>query len=200
MSRSRYRVRAFLIGIATGGMLLPAAVNAQSLSDFVISPEAAQRARTRDEISLATAQALVNSCLAFSARNNAPMSVFVLNPGGSVVAAGRADGQMPVQIDTAYMKAQAAIYMRDPTHIWANRVATNPPFGQVLSQLDVYYVRGALPIMVEGVMIGAIGVGGSQLDAECAHTALTEVIGPQPDLDPRLSPTGEPLPSPEFVR
>ena len=34
-------------------------------------------------------------------------------------------------------------------------------------------------------MIGAIGVGGSNQDEECAYAALTSVVGPQPPLAPR---------------
>jgi uncharacterized protein GlcG (DUF336 family) len=45
-----------------------------------------------------------------------------------------------------------------------------------------------LPIIVEDVLIGAIGVGGSAggnfgaLDEECAHNALVAVLGPQPPI------------------
>jgi hypothetical protein len=39
-----------------------------------------------------------------------------------------------------------------------------------------------LPIVVDGNLIGAIGVGGGNQDELCAHTALTKVLGPQPPL------------------
>jgi hypothetical protein len=39
-----------------------------------------------------------------------------------------------------------------------------------------------LPIIVDGQMIGAIGVGGGNRDEDCAYQALTSVVGPQPPL------------------
>ena len=40
--------------------------------------------------------------------------------------------------------------------------------------------------------LGAIGVGGSGLDEECADYALTQVLGPQPPLTPNI-PARPPL-------
>jgi hypothetical protein len=59
------------------------------------------------------------------------------------------------------------------------------------SGLSYYPVAGGLPIIVEGFRIGAIGIGGghnttgsgnSPSDEQCAHHALTTVLGPQPPL------------------
>ena len=51
------------------------------------------------------------------------------------------------------------------------------------TRLEQYFVAGGLPIVVDGQLIGAIGVGGNRLgDEPCAHAALTEILGPQPPL------------------
>jgi len=42
--------------------------------------------------------------------------------------------------------------------------------------------------VVDNVLIGAIGVGGSGLDEECANAGLTAVLGPQPALAEKLPP------------
>ena len=54
--------------------------------------------------------------------------------------------------------------------------------------VDAYWVSGGLPIVVDNVLIGAIGVGGSGLDEECANAGLTAVLGPQPALAEKLPP------------
>jgi hypothetical protein len=36
--------------------------------------------------------------------------------------------------------------------------------------------------VVENNLIGAIGVGGGNMDEQCAYQALTKVLGPQPPL------------------
>jgi hypothetical protein len=48
--------------------------------------------------------------------------------------------------------------------------------------LSYYFVGGGLPIVVEKQLIGAMGVGGGNMDEMCAYTALTKVLGPQPPL------------------
>lgn len=176
----------------SGGLAQPA----NPLARFTLAPDAAKIARTTDEISLDTARRIADTCLKFAADHNVRVSVFVLNPGGSVVFSERMDGQQPVNIDTGLMKAKGALYMRDSTHVWANRVIQNPGFGLVMQDLKVYTVSGGLPIMVGDQMIGAIGVGGSNVDEECAQAGLEAVIGPQPPLAPRLQPNGQPAPPP----
>jgi hypothetical protein len=48
--------------------------------------------------------------------------------------------------------------------------------------LSYYFVGGGLPIVVENQLIGAIGVGGGNMDEMCAYTAMTKVLGPQKPL------------------
>jgi hypothetical protein len=46
--------------------------------------------------------------------------------------------------------------------------------------------KGGLPIIVDHQLLGAVGVGGSGMDEECAYAALTQVLGPQPPLAPNI--------------
>ena len=59
--------------------------------------------------------------------------------------------------------------------------------------LDQFFNSGGLPIVVNDVLIGAVGAGGMAPSAQwsdeiCIHNALTKVIGPQPPLAPFLAP------------
>jgi len=54
---------------------------------------------------------------------------------------------------------------------------------------------GGLPIVVQDQLIGAIGVGGGNMDEMCAYTALTKVLGPQPRL-PTPQPPAAAAPAP----
>ena len=70
--------------------------------------------------------------------------------------------------------------MRTSTHALANRYDIA---AQVTGlKLNQFFVSGGLPIIVDDQLIGAIGVGGSNMDEQCAHVALTAVLGPQPPL------------------
>jgi uncharacterized protein GlcG (DUF336 family) len=98
------------------------------------------------------------------------------------------DGQVPINIETAHLKAQSVLYTRDSSHQRANQVANNLSLQMRWEPLGVFPVSGGLPIIVDGQMIGTIGVGGGSKDEECAYIALTAVVGPQPPLAPPTPP------------
>jgi uncharacterized protein GlcG (DUF336 family) len=161
---------------------------AQNLDKFVISPEAAKKTLYKNEISVETASKIAQACVEFAKKNNQAVTVFILTPTGQIVYAYRMDGQVPINIETAKLKAESVLYTRDSTHTRANQVANNLSLQMRWAPLGVYPVSGGLPILVDGQMIGAIGVGGGSRDEECAYEALTQVVGPQPPLAPATPP------------
>src|SRR5215831_8562027 len=156
--------------------------SAQNIGKFVISDESAKKSLIKNEISADTAEKITQACVDYAVKNNIAVTVFILSPTGQVVHAHRMDGQVPINIETAQLKAQSVLYTRDSSHARANTVANNLSLQMRWSNLPVFPVSGGLPIMVDGQMIGAIGVGGSNKDEECAYAALTSVVGPQPPL------------------
>lgn len=164
--------------------LLAAGAQAQNLEKFVISEEAARKTLIRNEISVETAAKITAACVDWAKKNNQTMSIFILSPSGQIVHAYRMDGNVPINTETALLKAQSVLYTRDSTHARANAVANNLSLQLRWSNLGVFPVSGGLPIIVDGQMIGAIGVGGGTRDEECAYLALTSVVGPQPPLAP----------------
>jgi uncharacterized protein GlcG (DUF336 family) len=179
------------LGLAFGAGVL----QAQEIDDFVISSEAAVKAKTRDEISLDTARKIADHCLLAAAERGFGTSIFILSPSGHVVYALRADGQTPIATETALLKAKTALFMRGSTHAQMNLVAKNPARDTRLrplqAEFDLFWNSGGLPILVDNVLIGAIGSGGMPASAEwsdeiCVHNAMTEVLGEQPPLAPFL--------------
>lgn len=185
-SVSRYGV---LLVVAVA--FLAANADAQEIEKFVISGDAAKRAKTRDEISLDTARRIADHCFQEATSRNMGVSIFLLNPSGHVVYALRSDGQAPINVETALMKAKTALFMRDSTHTQMNRMMQDPQLEARMRPLGMFWNSGGLPIVVNDVLIGVIGVGGMAPTAEwsdeiCAYRALTAVIGPQPPLAPFL--------------
>jgi uncharacterized protein GlcG (DUF336 family) len=166
---------------------------AQNIDKFVISADTAKKTLTRNEISGATAEKITQACVDYATKNNMAVTVFILSPTGDVVHAHRMDGQVPINIETAELKARSVLYTRDSTHARANAVAGNVSLQLRWSKLPVFPTSGGLPIIADGQMIGAIGVGGSNKDEECAYEALTQVVGPQPPLAP-TAPPAKPAP------
>ncbi|MCZ6474923.1 MAG: heme-binding protein [Gammaproteobacteria bacterium] len=190
------QVKSWHLALVAVGLALSAGpLAAQDIEEFVISAEAAKSAKTRDEISLDTARRIADHCFQQAAERNLGTSIFVLSPSGHIVYALRADGQTPIATETALLKAKTAVFMRGSTHAQMNRVMQDPARDRRLrplqAEFDLFWNSGGLPIVVDGVMIGAIGVGGMAPSAEwsdeiCANNALTDVIGPQPPLAPFL--------------
>jgi uncharacterized protein GlcG (DUF336 family) len=164
--------------------------SAQNISKFVISDDAAKKTLFKNEISVETAARITQACVDFAKKNNMAVSVFILTPMGQIVHAYRMDGQVPINTETAKLKAESVLYTRDSSHQRANQVANSLSLQMRWAPLGVFPVAGGLPIIVDGQMIGAIGVGGGNKDEECAYEALTAVVGPQPPL------AGPPPPAP----
>jgi uncharacterized protein GlcG (DUF336 family) len=164
--------------------------SAQNIGKFVISNEAAKKTLVKNEISGDAAEKIAQVCIDWAGKNGQAVTVFILSPTGQIVHTYCMDGQVPINIETALLKAQSVLYTRDSTHARANQVANNVSLQLRWDKLPVFPVSDGLPIMVDGQIIGAIGVGGGSRDEECANQALMTVIGPQPPLAP---PTPAPV-------
>src|SRR6204780_2583987 len=122
-------------------------VSAQNISKFVISDEAAKKTLIKNEISVETAQKITQACVEFAKKNNQAVTVFILSPTGQIVHAYRMDGQVPINIETAHLKAQSVLYTRDSSHSRANQVANNLSLQMRWEPLGVFPVAGGLPIV-----------------------------------------------------
>jgi uncharacterized protein GlcG (DUF336 family) len=187
-------VFALALGFATANAWAQGATPAP-LARVTLSGDAAKRALTKMQINAETARAIVDACVEFGKASNASYSVFVLSPSGDIVDAHVMDGQVPIGVETAMLKAKTALYARTPSSAVAQRF--NTVDGRVIrldlgkaSGLAYYFVGGGLPIVVEDQLIGAIGVGGGNMDEQCAYQALTKVLGPQPPLPQPQAPAG----------
>lgn len=160
------------------------------LDKATISGDMAKKAAVKDQLSADLAQDIVNECVRIAkASPNGTLSVYVLAPDGEILAAHRMDGQNKINTVTGYKKAQTALWLRISTHQASNQFSTLDA-RLIRESLDMYLVSGGLPIIVDDVMIGSIGVGGTANikgpdgmnmgDEAVAIAALTKVLGPQP--------------------
>ena len=168
------------------------------LARAVVSDEIAGHTLMKMQINATVARQIVDACLDF-ARNQqggpGTYAIFVLSPTGDIIDAHVTDGTLPIGVETGLMKAQTALYARTPSSAVAQRFpnlegrAIRMDLGRQQG-LSYYFVGGGLPIVVENQLIGAIGVGGGNMDEMCAYTALTKVLGPQPPLPAANPPAG----------
>jgi len=170
------------------------AQTAAPLAKVTLPPEAAKRTLVKAQINADTARAIVDACVDYSKANNQTVAIFVLAPNGDIVDSHMMDGVLPIGAETGLLKAKTVLYARSSSRAVAERFSNVD--GRVIrldlgkaSGLAYYFVGGGLPIVVEDQLIGAVGVGGGNADEQCAHAALTKVLGPQPPLPPPATPT-----------
>lgn len=149
-------------------------------AEYVVSGDAAGRILNGNQISADAARRVAMACRQWAADHGGTMSLFILDPAGNFVHAERMDGQIFNNIRTALLKAQTALKTKQPTSIRAARLR-NDPSGMPRNDFwyDFFAVSGGLPIVVDGQLIGAIGVGGGAGggDENCAIAGLQTVFG-----------------------
>ena len=127
-------------------------------------------------ISLDRAQALIHAAVAEAKKRDWKMNVAVVDSGGNLVAFQRMDGAMLASIQIAEHKAQAAATFRRPTKEF--EVGINVMHLNYLLAFDgIIASRGGIPLIDQGVIIGAIGCsGGTDSQDEVVSEAGAAVI------------------------
>jgi glc operon protein GlcG len=140
---------------------------------FVTQASADAMVREQKIISTAGARAMVDACTAWAERNHLILAMAVLDWAGNEVESHAMEGAAANAIDTALLKAKSALRWRRPTSEMNKVVRT----GQNLAPtfMHDFPQPGALPIIVDGQMIGSMGV--SSGDGEkCAQAAIDAVF------------------------
>jgi len=182
---------AIMLAAAACGVLSGKAAAQSNIERFVVTGEAAERIFTKTEISSDTAARIVQTCIAYAKGINQVIAVVILSPSGQIVHFQRMDGARTYVVDALLPRAQTALYWRESTRVLENEAEGVGDLARQmrLYQLGQYPVDGGLPIIVDGQLIGAIGVtGGRGNNEEIAKAGLTAVIGPQSPAAPKLSP------------
>jgi glc operon protein GlcG len=148
--------------------------------DFVVGGKGAANVFDGNQISLAAAKKVARVCRDWAASKDGTMSLYIIDNAGEFVHVERMDGQVYNNIRTAMLKAQTSLKTRQPTSI-ANAQLKNNPNGiaRTTTYFNLFTNSGGIPIVVDGQMIGAIGVGGGAGggDENCAIEGLKATFG-----------------------
>ena len=161
---------------------VPAAPPKSTLpADFVVNAKAATNVFDSNQISLTAAKKVARVCRDWAASKGGSMSLYIIDTAGEFVHVERMDGQVFNNIRTALLKAQTALRTRQPTSIRAAQLRNDPSgLPRSTAYYDFFTNPGGVPIVVDGQMIGAIGVGGGAGgggDENCAIEGLKAAFG-----------------------
>lgn len=129
-----------------------------------------------EQMTLALAKQLLEAAQQEAINTNVPMVISIVDGSGNLVACHRMDDALLVSIDIAQNKAWTAVAMKMPTESLAQATSDGKElFGiNTTNNGRVVIFGGGIPFIVDGQIIGAIGVSGGsvQQDVQVATAAV----------------------------
>lgn len=142
----------------------------------LVGPASAQLAAHRD-ISSAMALTMAETAIATCKANGYAVSANVIGRNGEIIVAMRGDGTGPHTLENSFKKAYTAKAFRRSSGDYGDSLKDNFTAG-ALHLSNIVTARGALPVTVDGDVVGAIGVSGApggDKDEVCARAGIDKV-------------------------
>jgi glc operon protein GlcG len=132
------------------------------------------------------AQKLLSAAIAKAREINVPQCICIVDTGGHLLTMARMDGAFALSFKTALRKAQTSAAYGIPTGGIAPALEIKLAIGTDGDRINLF---GGLPVIVDGHVIGGIGVGSGtgEQDREVAAAALAAIPGAK-----RFKPTPGP--------
>ena len=129
-------------------------------------------------ITLAQARTVAEAALAPAREHGWTVVVAIVDPGGHLVYLEKLDETQVGSVGIAEDKARSAAIFKRPTKMFQERLAKGGDGLLVLRLRGAIPVEGGLPILVDGKLIGALGVsGGSSAEDEvCAEAGAKALL------------------------
>jgi uncharacterized protein GlcG (DUF336 family) len=136
---------------------------------LLLSLPAAAQTADRKVITLDGAKAILAAAEAEALKNKWTVALAVVDESGNLIAFHKLDDTQMGSIDIAIGKARTAARMKRPTKALEDAVAGGRTV--MLAVEGITPLEGGVPVMLDGKVIGAVGVSGvtSQQDAQVAQ-------------------------------
>jgi glc operon protein GlcG len=122
-------------------------------------------------ISLENAKKAAAAAIAEARKNNWTMALAVVDPNGTLVYYEKLDNTQIGSSQVAINKARSAALFKRPTKSFEDTLAKGGDGLRTLGLEGAVPVEGGVPIVMDGKIVGAIGMSGgtSAQDAQCAQ-------------------------------
>lgn len=127
------------------------------------------------------AKKVIAGAVAYAKKNNAPGGVIaVVDEGGNLMALERLDGTFAAGATISIGKARTAVLFKRPTKVFEDIIKNGRT--AMVALPDAYFtpLQGGIPIMIDGQVVGGVGVSGAasaQQDEELAIAGVNALTG-----------------------
>lgn len=131
--------------------------------------------KTRPMLTLDDCRKISAAAEAEAKKNNWNVAIAIVDAAGGLVLFQKGDGARPSNVDFAIAKARTAARYQRPTKALDSAVTS----GRVqFLATDALPIEGGVPIVVNGQIIGAVGVSGatSAQDAQVAMAGIAALV------------------------
>jgi glc operon protein GlcG len=147
------------------------------LAFSAVAPLAAQLG-TKKTLTLAAAQKIGDAAVKLALAKNATGSIAIVDDGGHLMFLVRIDGTFPSASEVATGKATTAAMFRKGTKAFEESIVKNGRTSMIAVATVTRFtpLEGGVPIIIDGQVIGAIGISGTHSadeDEEIAQLAIS---------------------------
>ncbi len=115
--------------------------------------------KTKPCLTLDDCKKLMGAAEAEALKNKWSVSICILDDGGNVLMLQRMDGANALSPEIATRKGRTSALTGRPSKMWEDRIKD----GRIsMLAMPVLPVQGGMPIMIQGVCVGGVGVSGVQ--------------------------------------
>jgi uncharacterized protein GlcG (DUF336 family) len=129
-------------------------------------------------ITLEQAKKVMAGAEAEAGKNSWSVVIAIVDSGGNLVMLTRLDNAQWGSTEVAKDKAHSAVAFRRPTKVFQDAIGQGGANLRLLNLSGASLLEGGIPIVVDGKVIGAVGVSGvtSQQDAQIGQAGIDALL------------------------
>jgi glc operon protein GlcG len=148
---------------------IAAALLLSAISAIVV----AQTVTDKKTLTIEGAKKVIAAAVAYAKKNNAPGGVIaVVDDGGNLMALERLDGTFAAGANISIGKARTAVLFKRPTKVFEDIIKNGRTAMVALPDNLFTPLQGGIPIIVDGQIVGGVGVSGASSAAQDEELAI----------------------------
>jgi len=133
----------------------------------------AQTVTEKKTLTIEGAKKVIAAAVAYAKKNNAPGGVIaVVDDGGNLMALERLDGTFAAGATISIGKARTAVLFKRPTKVFEDIIKNGRTAMVALPDSFFTPLQGGIPIILDGQIVGGVGVSGASSAAQDEELAI----------------------------